>query len=91
MQIRETGYTPPRTAHVVRGGRMQESDLRKTATNCLTKHGILGITIWIAEVPSVEELVSQAGHFVKIYSRLSVCSLAVLEDYRILPTAQAPH
>jgi len=91
IPIRETGYRPPGTAHVVRGGALEPSDLVKSAETCLTLYQVLGLTIWVAEVPRLEDLVAQTGTLISCYGQIGVCSLAVLGDYVVAPTGQAPH
>jgi hypothetical protein len=70
---------------------MLSSDLRKQAASCLTQHGILGVSAWIAEVPRLEDLVAQTGILVPKFNNLAICSLAVLDGYEVLPTGKAPH
>ncbi len=86
-----TGYTPPNTAHVVRGGLLFDSDLRKTADACMAKTGVYGISLWIAPVPKLEDLVAQTTPYIQRYSHLAICSLAVLGEFETLPTGRAPH
>ncbi len=71
---------------------MKLLDLFRSAENCEAEYGVLGLTIYVAETPRIDDLVDQAGIFVQRYRTLNVCSLAVLiEDYEVVPTKQSPH
>jgi hypothetical protein len=71
---------------------MRISDLRRSAKTCLRDKEVLGLTVWVAEVPRLEDLVQQTGTFVSQYASIGVCSLAVLlENYEVVPTGAAPH
>jgi hypothetical protein len=86
-----TGYTPPYSAHVLRGGMLLSSDLEKQARVCLKVHGTLGVSVFIGEVQSVEDLIAQAAPTVAKMPRLSVCSFAVLRKWHVVATFNAPH
>jgi hypothetical protein len=81
---------PPRTAHVVRGGIMQPSDLRRAATLCLRLHEVLGLTVWVADIAELEDQITRVGAPLQ-HRNLAVCSLAALDESEIHPTGRAPH
>jgi hypothetical protein len=87
------GYELPSDAFVVRGGEMLDQDLKHAAVNCLMMYEILGISVVVADVPEVEDLVRQARPAMKIYSTIHVCRVRDLDQrlYRLLPTFNAPH
>ncbi|MGA8724130.1 MAG: hypothetical protein WB565_03760 [Acidimicrobiales bacterium] len=70
---------------------MRSTDLLRSARKCEAEYGVPGLTIYIAEVPDIVDLIDQAGRFVQQYSVVQICSLAVLEDYEVVPTGKAPH
>jgi hypothetical protein len=88
--VRRIGYELPRTALVVRGSDLRKKDIRKTATACLTMHQVLGMSVFAADVPSVEDVIYLAAPL-RSFSTLSVCRLGDLEGFEVLPTAKAPH
>jgi hypothetical protein len=72
---------------------MLHSDLRRSAEVCLTRYGVLGLSVSVADIRRLEELIPRARQAVQRYPNLSVCSLAVIEDatYPVVPTFEAPH
>ncbi len=85
------GYVPPEPAHVLRGGTLLSSDLDKTARACERVFGVLGVSVFVAEVREIEDLIAQARPIVREMPALSVCSFAALVGFHVVPSGKAPH
>jgi hypothetical protein len=56
LRIRTGEDRLPDDAFVVRGGRLNILDLGDALDKCQTEHGVLGFSVYAADVPTVEEL-----------------------------------
>ncbi|HUY08046.1 MAG TPA: hypothetical protein VMW80_01135 [Candidatus Dormibacteraeota bacterium] len=85
------GYRPPDDALVVRGGRQVNGDLQKAAELCEAKHGVLGVSAFVAEVDDVASLVDLVPEALR-HEFLGVSSVGqVRQHFDLLPSFHAPH
>lgn len=70
---------------------MVHSDLRRSAEACEARFGVLGLSLWVAAVPKLDDLVAQTTPHIQKYGHLAICSLAVLDGYNAIATGRAPH
>jgi len=82
------GYELPPNALVVRGGQMLLSDLSKNAIDTAQKYGLLGISVFAADVPNLTDLLSRVPLPWRI---IGVATRGDLSDWELLPTFRAPH
>lgn len=92
LRIRTGEYRLPDDAFVVRGGRLNILDLANALDKCQTEHGVLGFSVYAADVPSVDELCHRATFL----PHPQVCwttagQLRAIEAVELLPTWDAPH
>ena len=80
----------PDDALVLRGGTMRMADLLRTAEHCVVKHGRPGVSVFAADVASLDELLAQCvvphGHI-----RLSTVGRLRALGFTVEQTGPPPH
>jgi hypothetical protein len=86
-----SGYKPPPRALVVRGGVIAPNDLEKDARACLRQWGFQAVSVAVADVLDLVDLMSQVNRFVARMPTVSVSTVERLAGYELVATFRAPH